>query len=62
MISHDYGTDQRYDHFAIRVSLEMIWLLETLSNHSVVVDFAIDGKCETSILVGKRLRSTLCFM
>jgi hypothetical protein len=37
----------------------MIWGLEPFSNDSVVVDFAIDCKCNAFVRVGKRLGSTV---
>lgn len=55
-------TNQRNDNFAVGVCLEMVWGLKSLANDSVVVNLAIDGQGDAIILVGKRLRSTLCRM
>jgi hypothetical protein len=41
------------------MGLEMVRCLQRFSNDSVVVDFAIDSKSNTVILVGKRLSSTV---
>ena len=49
---------QWYYDLTIRVSLEVVRCLQRFSNDSVVVDFAIDSKSNTLILVSKRLGST----
>jgi hypothetical protein len=54
MLSHQW-----YYHFAIGVSLEVVWVLESFSNESVVVDFAIDSKGNAFIAVGEWLGSTV---
>ena len=41
------------------MSLEVIWLLQGFPNNSMVVDFAIDRKSNSLILVGKWLSSTV---
>jgi hypothetical protein len=46
---------QRNDDLAIRVCLEVVWLLEALAEDSVVVDFAIDSQRDSLLLVDERL-------
>jgi hypothetical protein len=48
---------QRNDDLAIRVCLEVVWLLETLAEDSVVVDLAVDCKRDGSLIVDERLRA-----
>lgn len=40
----------------------MVWGLKGLANDSVVVNLSIDGQGDAIILVGERLRSTLCIV
>lgn len=47
-----------YYDLTIRVSLEVVRCLQRFPNDSMVVDFAIDSKSNTFILVSKRLGST----
>lgn len=46
------------NNFTIRVSLEMVWDLESFSNDPVVINLAVDGQGNGFILVGEWLRST----
>lgn len=50
---------QWYYDLAIRVGLEVIRRLQRLPYYSVVVDFAIDGKCYCVVVVDQRLRSRI---
>jgi hypothetical protein len=40
--------------------LEVVWLLEVLSENSVIVDLAIDGESDCVIFVGDGLRAGIC--
>ena len=44
-------THHRYYHFTVRVGLEVVGLLELLAQDPMVVDFAIDCKCDGAIIV-----------
>lgn len=49
-----------HDDLAVRVRLEVWLLLEVLSQRSVVVDLAIDGEQELSVVARERLCSSVC--
>ena len=51
---------QRNDDLAVRCGLEVIRLLQALSNQTVVVDLAIDGENDGLVGIGKRLGAGLC--
>jgi hypothetical protein len=46
-------------NFTIGVSLEVVGVLETFANESVVIDFTIDCKGNSFIFVGEWLRATV---
>jgi hypothetical protein len=46
---------QRYYDFAVRVCLEVVWVLEALPHQPVVIDLAIDSECNAIIRVGQWL-------
>lgn len=48
---------QRYYDLAIGMCLEVVWVLQSLTNESVIVYFAIDSKSKALIAVGKWLSS-----
>lgn len=50
---------QRNNDLAVRMRLEVVGGLQGLSDQSVVVDFAVDGKDDGVILVGERLSTGL---
>jgi hypothetical protein len=54
MLSHQW-----YYDLAVGVSLEVVGVLEPLSDDSVVVDFAVDSKGDALVAVGKWLGSTV---
>jgi hypothetical protein len=41
--THALCSYQRNDDLAIRVCLEVVWLLQSFAENTVIVDFAIDG-------------------
>jgi hypothetical protein len=51
---------QRNDDFAVGCRLEVVGLLEVLSNETVVVDFAVDCEDDGVVGVGQRLGARLC--
>jgi len=52
-------THQVHDDLTIRVSLECSWVLESFSESDMVVDLSVDGKDDTSIVVDKRLSTSV---
>jgi hypothetical protein len=50
---------QRYYDFAVRVCLEVVWVLEALPHQPVVVDLAIDSEGNAIIRVGQWLSTAL---
>jgi UPF0288 family protein (methanogenesis marker protein 3) len=48
-----------HDDLTIRVGLESSWVLESLSESDMVVDLSIDGEDDTSIIVNKRLSTSI---
>jgi hypothetical protein len=48
-----------HDDFTIRVGLESSRVLQALSESNVVVDLSVDGKNNTSVLVDKRLSTSV---
>jgi hypothetical protein len=48
---------QWYYDLAIGVCLEVVWVLESFADDSVVIDFAIDGKGNAFVAVGEWLSS-----
>jgi hypothetical protein len=52
-------THQMHDDLTIRVGLESSWVLETLSESDVVVDLSVDGEDNTSIVIDKRLSTSV---
>jgi hypothetical protein len=53
------NTYQGNDNLAIRLCLEVVWLLQVLSDLTVVVDLAVDGKDDGVIGVGQGLSTRL---
>jgi hypothetical protein len=53
------ATHQVHDDLTIRVGLESSWVLESLSESDMVVDLSIDGEDDTSIIVNKRLSTSI---
>lgn len=54
MFSHQW-----YDNLAIGVCFEVVWVLETFADESMVVNFAIDSKGNALIAVGQRLSTRI---
>jgi hypothetical protein len=52
-------THQVHDDLTIRVSLESSWVLEAFSESDMVVDLSVDGEDDTSIIVNKRLSTSV---
>ena len=48
-----------HDDLTIRVGLESSWVLESLSKSDMVVDLSVDGEDNTSIIVNKRLSTSV---
>jgi hypothetical protein len=48
-----------HDDLTIRVGLESSWVLEALSESDMVVDLSVDGENNTSIVVDKRLSTSV---
>lgn len=48
------------DDLAIRMCLELVGLLQALAEDAVVVDLAVDGQRDGSLLVDERLRARVC--
>jgi hypothetical protein len=48
-----------HDDLTIRVSLESSWVLEAFSESDMVVDLSVDGEDDTSIIVNKRLSTSV---
>lgn len=48
------------DNLAIGVRLEVIWLLQALSDQPVVVDLAVDGQNDAIVRVGQGLGAAVC--
>jgi hypothetical protein len=48
------------DDLAIRVCLEFVGLLEALAENAVVVDLAVDGQGDGTLLVDERLSAGVC--
>jgi hypothetical protein len=48
-----------HDDLTIRVGLESSWVLESLSEGDMVVDLSVDGENDTSIIVNKRLSTSV---
>jgi len=53
------ATHQVHNDLTIRVGFESSWVLETLSKSDMVVDLSVDGKDNTSIIVNKRLSTSV---
>ena len=51
---------QRDDDLAVRVCLELVRCLEALAEDTVVVDLAVDGQRDGSLLVDERLSARVC--
>lgn len=51
---------QRNDNFTVGSGLELVLVLEVLSDQTMVVDFTVDGEDDGVIRVGKRLSTRLC--
>lgn len=52
-------THQRNDNLTIRMRLEVIRLLQTLSDHPMVIDLSIDCESNRLVLVGQWLRTAV---
>jgi hypothetical protein len=52
-----YASHQWYYDLTVGMRFEVVWGLESFTDESVVVDFAIDSKSNTLIAVGKWLSS-----
>jgi len=54
------GPYQRYYDFAIGVGLEVVRMLQLLAQDSMIIDLAIDGERQRSIIIDKRLGASIC--
>jgi hypothetical protein len=53
-------THQRDDDLAVRVRLVVVRDGRLLAQHAVVIDLAVDGQCNSALIVDKRLRARVC--
>lgn len=51
---------QRNDNFTVGSGLEVVLVLEVLSNQTMVVNFTVDSEDDGVIRVGKGLSTRLC--
>lgn len=51
---------QRDDDLAIRMCLEFVGLLQALAENAVVVDLAVDGQRDGSLLIDEWLSARVC--